>query len=47
MSEEKVSKFAKRSTGETVMSAKDRYLARKRAREAEKSVVQNNDSDED
>lgn len=47
LSEETVSKFAKRSTGETVMSAKDRYLARKRAREAEKSALRNDDSDED
>ncbi|CAH3171529.1 unnamed protein product [Porites evermanni] len=45
--EETVGKFAKRSTDETVMSAKERYLARKRARDAEKTTMRNDDSDEE
>lgn len=46
-SEETVSKFAKRSTDETVVSAKERYLARKRAREEGKATTRNDDSDEE
>ncbi|XP_029190826.2 nuclear speckle splicing regulatory protein 1-like isoform X1 [Acropora millepora] len=46
-SEETVSKFAKRSTDETVVSAKERYLARKRAREEGKATARNDDSDEE
>ncbi|XP_068678942.1 nuclear speckle splicing regulatory protein 1-like [Montipora foliosa] len=45
-SEETISKFAKRSTEETVMSAKERYLARKRARDDGKSTTRNDDSDD-
>lgn len=45
--EETASKFPKRSTKEIVMSAKERYLARKRERDATKSARRNDDSDED
>ena len=41
------SKFAKRSTQDTVMSAKDRYMARKREREAAKALHGSGGGDED
>ena len=44
--EESLSKFAKRSTGETVSSAKERYLARKKARNSAKNATAYDDSDE-
>ncbi|PFX20945.1 nuclear speckle splicing regulatory protein 1-like [Stylophora pistillata] len=45
LKEESLNKFAKRSTGETVSSAKERYLARKQARNSAKSATANDDSD--
>ena len=47
LSKESLSKFAKRSTGETVLSAKERYLARKRARDAANDVTRNPDDSDD
>lgn len=38
--EEKVNKFAKRSTDQTVSSARDRYMARQIARSASKSYIE-------
>ena len=46
-SEEVTSKFAKRSTDDSVMSARERYLARKAARENSKAGRKRTDSDED
>ena len=46
-SRESLSKFAKRSTGETVLSAKERYLARKRARDAANDATRNPDDSDD
>lgn len=45
LKDEFLNKFAKRSTGETVSSAKERYLARKQARSSAKSATANDDSD--
>ncbi len=43
-SKQEPSKFAKRNEGVSVMSARERYLARKMARDASKShVVQDDD----
>lgn len=47
LSKEAVSKFAKRSTGETVLSAKERFLARKRARDAANVATRNHDDSDD
>jgi len=47
LSKESLSKFAKRSTGETVLSAKERYLARKRARDAANDATRNPDDSDD
>ena len=47
LNEESLSKFAKRSTGETVLSAKERYLARKRARDAAHGETGNPDDSDD
>ena len=47
LSEESKSKFAKRSTNETVLSAKERYLARKLARESAATTADNDGSGED
>lgn len=38
--EEKANKFAKRSTDETVSSARDRYMARQMARSACKTYIE-------
>lgn len=47
LTKESLSKFAKRSTGETVLSAKERYLARKRARDAANDASRNPDDSDD
>ena len=47
LKKESLSKFAKRSTGETVLSAKERYLARKRARDATNDATRNPDDSDD
>ena len=38
--EEKANKFAKRSTDQTVTSARDRYMARQMARSASKTYIE-------
>lgn len=38
--EEKTNKFAKRSTDQTVSSARERYMARQMARSASKSYIE-------